>query len=162
VANGRRRRRFFSTSSHFPPKQLHLDLHFLSFDIKVLLYHGPRPLFMHALPFPWPINYDHISWCHKSFPPSLSIWFSWRYFLFLKKLWRRALSHLRAPSRTNEWRTTFGFIFRFDPNLASSWRKTRTSRGVHLSWNWTPSSLVLSYFAELPHPGDLVTSRPCF
>jgi len=61
VANGRRRRRFFSTSSHFPPKQLHLDLHFLSFDIKVLLYHGPRPLFMHALPLPWPINYDRIS-----------------------------------------------------------------------------------------------------
>jgi hypothetical protein len=63
VANGRRR--FFSTSSHFPPKQLHLNLHFLSFDIKVLLYHGPRPLFTHALPFPWPINYDHISWCHN-------------------------------------------------------------------------------------------------
>jgi len=61
VANGRRRRRFFFTSSHFPPKQLHLDLHFLSFDIKVLLYHGPRPLFTHALPFPWPMNYDHIS-----------------------------------------------------------------------------------------------------
>ncbi len=61
VANGRRRRRFFSTSSHFPPKQLHLDLHFLSFDIKVLLYHGPRPLFTHSFPFPWPINYDRIS-----------------------------------------------------------------------------------------------------
>ncbi len=61
VANGRRRRRFFSTSSHFPPKQLHLDLHFLSFDIKVLFYHGPKPLFMHALLLPWPINYDRIS-----------------------------------------------------------------------------------------------------
>jgi hypothetical protein len=57
----RRRRRLFSTSSHFPPKQLHLDLHFLSIDIKVLLYHGPRPLFMHALPFPWLVNYDRIS-----------------------------------------------------------------------------------------------------
>jgi hypothetical protein len=61
VTNGRRRRRLFSTFSHFPPKQLHLDLHFLSFDIKVLLYRGPRPLFTHALPFPWPINYDRIS-----------------------------------------------------------------------------------------------------
>jgi hypothetical protein len=29
------------------------------FDIKVLLYHGYRALFMHFLPFPWPINYDH-------------------------------------------------------------------------------------------------------
>jgi hypothetical protein len=27
-----------------------------SFDIKVLLYHGSRPLFTHFLPFPWPIN----------------------------------------------------------------------------------------------------------
>jgi hypothetical protein len=30
-----------------------------SFDLKVLLYHGSRPLFMHFLLFPWPINYDH-------------------------------------------------------------------------------------------------------
>jgi hypothetical protein len=29
-----------------------------SFDIKVLLYHGSRPLFMHFFPFPWLINYD--------------------------------------------------------------------------------------------------------
>ncbi len=61
VANGTKRIRFFSTSSHFPPKQLHLDLHFLSFDIKVLLYHGPRPLFTHFFPFLWLINYDRIS-----------------------------------------------------------------------------------------------------
>jgi hypothetical protein len=27
-----------------------------SFDIKVLLYHGSKPLFTHFLPFPWPIN----------------------------------------------------------------------------------------------------------
>jgi len=74
-----------------------------------------------------------------------------------------AHSHLlRAPSRTNEWRTAFGVIFRFDPNVASSWRRTRTSRGARLFWSWTPSSLVLSYFAKLPHPSDLVTSRPCF
>jgi hypothetical protein len=51
VANGSRKKRFFSTYSHFPPKQLYLNLHFLSFDIKVLLYHGPRPLFTHSLPF---------------------------------------------------------------------------------------------------------------
>ncbi len=51
VVNGRRRRRFISTYSHFPPKQLYLNLHFLSFDIKVLLYHGPRPFFTHSLPF---------------------------------------------------------------------------------------------------------------
>ncbi len=51
VANGRRRKRFLATYSHFSPKQLYLNLHFLSFDIKVLLYHGPRPLFTHSLPF---------------------------------------------------------------------------------------------------------------
>jgi len=69
---------------------------------------------------------------------------------------------LRAPSHINEWRTTFGVIFRFDPNAASSWQRTRTSKGARSSWSWTPSSLVLSYFAKLPHPGDLVTSQPCF
>jgi hypothetical protein len=51
VANGRKRRRFFATYSHFSPKQLYLNLHFLSFDIKVLFYHGPRPLFTQSLPF---------------------------------------------------------------------------------------------------------------
>jgi hypothetical protein len=76
VANGRRRRRFFAWwlmegkgegsllggqwkkkekvlfyLFSLSPKQLYLNLHFLSFDIKVLLYHGPRPLFTYSLPF---------------------------------------------------------------------------------------------------------------
>jgi hypothetical protein len=34
VANGRRRRRFFSTSFTFPPKQLYLNLHSLSFTLR--------------------------------------------------------------------------------------------------------------------------------
>ncbi len=34
------------------PQVTSFRLSFLSFDIKVLLYHGPRPLFMHAFPFP--------------------------------------------------------------------------------------------------------------
>jgi len=29
-----------------------------SFDIKVLLYHGSRPLFTSFFPYLWPINYD--------------------------------------------------------------------------------------------------------
>ncbi len=49
VANGRRRRRLFATYSHFCPKHFYLNLHFLSFDIEVLLYHGHRPLFTHSL-----------------------------------------------------------------------------------------------------------------
>ncbi len=90
VANGRRKRRFFSTSSHFPPSEKEkvlfhlfslspqreregsfpplltfpqatlLKPSFFSFDIKVLLYHGFRPLFTHSLPFPRPINYDRV------------------------------------------------------------------------------------------------------
>jgi len=35
----------------FSPKQFYLNLHFF-FDLKVLLYHGFRPLFMHFLSFP--------------------------------------------------------------------------------------------------------------
>ncbi len=52
MANGRRRRRFLSTYSHFPPKQLYLNLHFLSFDIKVLLYKFTMVL-GHSLPIPF-------------------------------------------------------------------------------------------------------------
>jgi hypothetical protein len=33
------------------PQALYLNLHFLSFDIEVLLYHGPKPLFTHYFPF---------------------------------------------------------------------------------------------------------------
>ncbi len=33
------------------PKQTYLNPHFLSFDTKVLPYHGPRPLFTHSFPF---------------------------------------------------------------------------------------------------------------
>jgi hypothetical protein len=42
----------------FPQTTLFKPLCF-SFDIKILLYHGSRPLFTHFLLFPWPINYDH-------------------------------------------------------------------------------------------------------
>jgi hypothetical protein len=45
VANGRKRRRFLATYSHFPLSNFTLNLQFLSFDLKLLLYHGPRPLF---------------------------------------------------------------------------------------------------------------------
>ncbi len=41
----------------FPQATLLRPLSF-SFNIKVLLYHGSRPLFTFFLPFPWPINYD--------------------------------------------------------------------------------------------------------
>jgi hypothetical protein len=69
---------------------------------------------------------------------------------------------LWALSRTNKWRTTSEVISRFDPNTASSWRKTRTSRGARLSSGWTPSSLVLSYFTELLHLVILLQIDPVF
>jgi hypothetical protein len=86
----------------------------------------------------------------------LKIWF----FSFR---WNHGVAHghiLRALSRSNERRTAFKVISKYDLNVASSW--TRTSRSAHSSWSWTPSSLVLSYFSELSHRDDLVASWPHF
>jgi len=79
--------------------------------------------------------------------------------------WKYGIAHgriLRAPSRISGCRTAFGVIFRSNLNATSSRWRTRTSRSVRSSRSWTPSSLVLSYFAKLPHPGDLITSWPRF
>jgi hypothetical protein len=143
----------------FSPQQFYLNLQFFSFDLKVLLYHGPKPLFTHFFPFPWSINYDCASQCNKSFTPSLLIWF-WLKFWFISSPWNYGVTHgqiLWASNRTSEWRTASRVISRFDPNATSSWWRT-WKRGAHLFWSWTPSGLVLSYFSELSHLGDLVTS----
>jgi hypothetical protein len=67
------------------PLQILLKPSIFSFDLKVLLYHGSRPLLTHSLLFLWPINYDYASWCNKSSTHSLSIWFWLKIsFLFLK------------------------------------------------------------------------------
>jgi hypothetical protein len=79
--------------------------------------------------------------------------------------WKYGVAHdhiLRASSCTNGCRTAFGVIFRSNPNVASSRWRTQTSRSARSSRSWTPSSLVLSYFAKLPHLGDLITSWPRF
>ncbi len=84
VVNGRRRRSSFSPLFIFPPTNF-IQAFIFSFDIKLLLYHGSRPLLTRFFPFPWPINYDHTSRCHKSFPHSLPIWFWLKiYFPFLE------------------------------------------------------------------------------
>ncbi len=62
------------TFSHFPIRN------FTSTFIFFLWSRGftlpcSRPLFIHFLPFPWPINYNCASRCKKSFIHSLSIWF---------------------------------------------------------------------------------------
>jgi hypothetical protein len=50
----------FFTFSPLPtsPQATLLTPSCFSFDIKVLLYHGYRSLFMHFFLFPWPMNYD--------------------------------------------------------------------------------------------------------
>ncbi len=86
-ANRRKRRRFIFTFSHFhlfpfSPQATLLRALCFSFEIKVLLYHGSRSSFTHFFPFPWPINYDHVFWCHKSPIDSFLIEFGWNFFLF--------------------------------------------------------------------------------
>jgi hypothetical protein len=104
------------------------------------------------------LNVTSLSHLHCQFD------FDWRsdFFSFA---WIYGVAHdhiLRAASRTSEWRTASRVVSKSYPNTTSSWWRTRTSIGVCSSWSRTPSSLVLSYFFELPHPGDLVVSRPRF
>ncbi len=78
------------TPFHFfplSPQQILLKPTIFSFDLKVLLYFGSRPLFTNFLPFPWFINYNCASPCNKSSTPSLSIWFwFWFYFFHLLEI----------------------------------------------------------------------------
>ncbi len=86
-----------------PPKQIYLNPHFLSFDTKVLPYHGPRPFFTHSLPF---LAYKLRSHNLMSQIPStfIAILFLLKIFpLFLASMASRVHSHLlQARSRTNE------------------------------------------------------------
>jgi hypothetical protein len=144
VVNGRWRKNTFSHLPTFPLTIL-LKLSFFPFDLKVLFYHGYRPLLMHFLAFPWSINYDYAYQCNKSFTPSLLIWFWWKIWFFSSS-WNYGIAHghiLRARSRTSKWRIAFKIISRFDPNITSSWWRTRTLRGACSFWSRTPSNLIL-------------------
>ncbi len=57
VANGRWKTIFFHL---FPlsPQPILPKPSIFPLDLKILLYHGFRPLFAHSLPFPWLINHD--------------------------------------------------------------------------------------------------------
>ncbi len=158
----------FFTSSHFPPNNFTENFNFLffifSFDLKVLLYHGCRLLLTHLLPFLRSINYNCAYRCNKSSTPSLLIWF-WLKLWFLSSPWSYGVAHghiLWASSRISKWKTASEVISRFDFNIASSWWKTWNLKSARLSWSRSPSGLVLSYFFELSHLGDFVTSQPCF
>jgi hypothetical protein len=131
VVNGMWRKNTFSPLPTFPPI---INLQF--FNLEILLYHGSRLLLMPFLRCPRSINYDYASRYNKSFTPSLSIWFWLKIWLFSFP-WNHGVAHghiLRVPSRTSKWRIASGFIFISNPNVASSWWRTRTSRGVCSSW----------------------------
>ncbi len=52
VANGGvKEQKILFTSSHFPSNQFYLNLQFFTFDLKVLLYQGSKPLLTRFLPF---------------------------------------------------------------------------------------------------------------
>ncbi len=163
VANGRWRKNTFSPLATFPPTIL-LKPSVFSLDLKVLLYHGPRLLLTHFLPFPQFINYDFAFQCNKSSTPSLSIWF-WLKHWFLSFPWNYGITYghlLWAPNQISEWRTAFGVISGFDLNATSSWWKTWNLRGARSSWSWTPSNLVLSYFSKLSTLVILLQVDPTF
>ncbi len=105
-----------------------------------------------------------IAYFNVTSPPHIHYQFD-----FVKDLfslpWNYGIAHghfLWAPSHTSEWRTDIGIIFGFDVDVTSSWWRPYTARGARSSWSQSPSSLVLSHFSKLLHPGDFATSRPCF
>ncbi len=118
----------------FSLQQILLKPSIFSFDLKVLLYFVFRSLFTHFFLFLWSINYNYASQCNKSSTPSLSIWF-WLKIWFFTFPWNYGVTHghiLWAPSRTSEWRTTFGVICRFNINATSLWWRSWTSRGLEV------------------------------
>jgi hypothetical protein len=154
---------FFSPFPTFPPTNL-LKSSIFSVDLEVLFYHGPRSLPTPFFHFPRSINYKCASWRTRSFTLSLLIRFCLKIWLFSSP-WNHGVAHghiLWAPNHSSKWRVAYGVISRSDPNVTSSWWRTWTLRSVRSSWSWTPLSLILSYFSELSHFGDLVASRPRF
>jgi hypothetical protein len=101
VANGRRRRNILFTSSHFPLNFFYLNF-FFPIDLKVLLYHGSRPLLTPFLPFFLPINYNHAYWCNKFLAHSLSIGFWLNFFFLSLNSWRCVWPHLTG-FKSHKW-----------------------------------------------------------
>jgi hypothetical protein len=83
-----------------PPQAILFRPSYFSLEIKVWFYHGSRLLFMHYLPFPWPINYDRAFWCHKSPTHSLSIRFGWKSLLFSLEIMASHMATSYGPQAT--------------------------------------------------------------
>jgi hypothetical protein len=104
VANGRWRRNTFSPLP-FSPQQLLPKHSIFSFNLTILLYHGPKSLLTPSFPFLRSINYNCAPQCNKSSTPSLSPWFWLKIwpFLFLEIMASRMVtSYGPQATQTNE------------------------------------------------------------
>jgi hypothetical protein len=123
------------TSSHFPPNKFYLNLQFFPLTLRsyftmVLGCYLCIPfLFLDLL-----ITTAHLD---VTSPPHLIV-----DLILIKDLfsfpWNHGIMYghiLRASNCTNEQRIAFGIISRSDPNIASSWWRSWTSRGACSSWN---------------------------
>ncbi len=139
----KRKRKILFTSYHFPPQQFYYNI-FFSIDLKVLLYHGSKP---YTFFFPWTINYNHASWCTKSFTHSLLNWFWLR--IFFSFPWIHGIAHdhfLRASNYTSEWRIASKFILRFDIDATSSWWRISNHERCTLILKLNPLKLGIITF----------------
>ncbi len=151
---------FFSPLSTFPLSNLLRPSFFFPFDIKVLLTMVLDRYLRISSPFFGLSNM--IMHFDVTSPTHIHCWFDLVENLFLFS-WNYGVAYghvLRASSCANEWRVGLGVIFSFDVDATSSWWKTRTMKGVRLSWSRFP--LVVSHFPELSHLGDFVVSQPRF
>jgi hypothetical protein len=104
-----------------------LEPSFFSLILKFYFTMVLNRYFMPVLLFPWPINYNHTSWCTKFSTHSLSNWFWLKIFFFLP--WIHGVAHdhfLWASSYINEWITASEVFPKFDINTTSSWWKPQT------------------------------------
>ncbi len=161
VVNGRKRKTSFSPLFIFHPNKFYL-IYFSPLILKFYFTMVINHYFTPFLPFPWPINYNHAFQCTNFSTHSSSSWFWLKIFLFP---WIHGIAHERilwASRHISEWRIASKIIPKFDIDAPSLWWRSRTAKGVPLSWSRTLSNLVLSHFSKLSHLGDFVASQPCF
>jgi hypothetical protein len=133
------------------------------FHFKVLLYHGFTSLFMHFLPFLWPINYNHTSRCSKSSTHSSSIWFWLKIFFLFLEIMASHMATVYGPqvAQVNEESTLKSFL----DLILTSHPCDEDSKLWEVRarfWSWSPLSLILSHFSKLSHSDNFVASWPRF
>jgi hypothetical protein len=153
-------RQILFTSSHFPPNQFYQNLQFFPLTLK-FYFTVVLSRFLHI---PFSLAYKSRSRTLMSqVPPKFT---TNSILLKISSLpWNYGVARghiLWAPSHTSKWRTDIEIIFGFYVDTTSSRWRPHTARGVRSSLSRSPSSLVLSHFSKLSHPGDFAISRPCF